>query len=202
MEASDDLSAFFWLPPSGDCKISNASSRSEGRGWVGIIWRAVGMELSAFRRIPSASMHDIDLLLEELFFIFGCARRIYSERIRLGSGRGGIAKRAHIHCVHLICISLNSSVYKNTFPFTFNVAFCYRMRKTGHPGVPKGKCGNIGYTGTKIVLIRGAAVPMGTRSYFDGYFSQSCSPSERLCHEMRTGGGVFNKPSYYVLESC
>ena len=46
------------------------------------------------------------------------------------------------------------------------------MRKTGHPGVPKGKCGNIGYIGTKIVLIRGAAVPMGTRSYFDGYFSQ------------------------------
>ena len=109
MEASDDLTAFFWLPPSGDCKISNASSRSEGRGWVGIIWRAVGMELSAFRRLPSASMHDIDLLLEELFFIFGCADDIFLED-PVGLGEGGVGRRdGPSRSVHTYIASISSA---------------------------------------------------------------------------------------------
>ena len=71
------------------------------------------MELSAFRRLPSVSMHDIDLLLEKNFFIFGCTDEYIRRGSRWARGGGGgreeggsIANRAHIHCDNLIYISM------------------------------------------------------------------------------------------------
>ena len=184
------ISNLLLLPPPGDCKISNASSRSKGRGWLGIIWRGGNGTLRVSPPPQCVHARYRSTFREELFH-FRLHRRIYPLRIQVGSwGGGGVGRRGGpSQIVHTYIATISSTSLCKQVCTKIHFRLLLMSLSVIVWGKPE-TSGRYIWDGNSSHPRGGSPHGYNTRSYLDVFFPSDHVRSPNICVRVRVRVGV------------